>query len=67
MLVGNRSQKQVCLYLCTLKGNLLNNTHMLLNTVARELGFSHSNTIIVHDDMQRELGKISIKNGGSAK
>ncbi|GBB95572.1 hypothetical protein RclHR1_02570006 [Rhizophagus clarus] len=32
----------------------------------RELGFSHTNIIVIHDDMQREFGKISIKNGGSA-
>ncbi|RIA93107.1 peptidyl-tRNA hydrolase [Glomus cerebriforme] len=37
-----------------------------VSKAARELGFSHSDIIITHDDMQRELGKISIKNGGSA-
>ncbi|CAB4489454.1 uncharacterized protein OCT59_011137 [Rhizophagus irregularis] len=37
-----------------------------VSKASRELGFSHSNIIIIHDDMQRELGKLSIKNGGSA-
>ncbi|CAG8630473.1 19648_t:CDS:2 [Rhizophagus irregularis] len=35
-----------------------------VSKASRELGFSHSNIIIIHDDMQRELGKLSIKNGG---
>ncbi|CAG8533342.1 3286_t:CDS:2 [Acaulospora morrowiae] len=32
----------------------------------KELGLSPSNVIVIHDDMQREIGKISLKNGGSA-
>ncbi|CAG8516433.1 7706_t:CDS:2 [Dentiscutata heterogama] len=32
----------------------------------RELKLSPADIIVVHDDMQRELGKISLKEGGSA-
>ncbi|CAG8491534.1 13012_t:CDS:2 [Funneliformis caledonium] len=45
---------------------LMNVSGKSVSKAARELQFSHSNMIIIHDDMQRELGKFSIKNGGSA-
>ncbi|CAG8538608.1 8516_t:CDS:2, partial [Cetraspora pellucida] len=37
-----------------------------VSKVVKELGLSPNDIIVVHDDMQRDLGKISIKNGGSA-
>ncbi|CAB4393220.1 peptidyl-tRNA hydrolase [Rhizophagus irregularis] len=45
---------------------LMNHSGKSVSKAVRELGFSHTNIIIIHDDMQREFGKISIKNGGSA-
>ncbi|CAG8526199.1 13390_t:CDS:2 [Ambispora gerdemannii] len=45
---------------------LMNISGRSVSKAVKELGFSLSNVIVIHDDMERELGKMSIKNGGSA-
>ncbi|CAG8511507.1 2650_t:CDS:2 [Ambispora leptoticha] len=45
---------------------LMNISGRSVSQAVKELRFSLSNIIVIHDDMERELGKISIKNGGSA-
>lgn len=34
--------------------------------IARDLGISATNILVIHDDMERDLGKLSFKNEGSA-
>ncbi|CAG8558967.1 3036_t:CDS:2 [Acaulospora colombiana] len=46
---------------------LMNISGKSVSKAVKELGISPSNVIIIHDDMQREIGKISMKSGGSAK
>lgn len=35
-------------------------------TIARDLGISATDILVIHDDMERDLGKLSFKNEGSA-
>ncbi|RHZ86404.1 hypothetical protein Glove_51g39 [Diversispora epigaea] len=45
---------------------LMNISGKSVSKAVKELGLSHSDIIVIHDDLQREPGKISLKNGGSA-
>ncbi|CAG8587366.1 4800_t:CDS:2 [Paraglomus brasilianum] len=47
-------------------GLLMNLSGKSVGKAVRNLHISPSNIIVIHDDMQRELGKISPKFGGSA-
>ncbi|CAG8436677.1 9013_t:CDS:2 [Diversispora eburnea] len=45
---------------------LMNISGKSVSKAVKELGLSNSDIIVIHDDLQREPGKISLKSGGSA-
>ncbi|KAG9306702.1 hypothetical protein G9A89_004249 [Geosiphon pyriformis] len=45
---------------------LMNVSGKSVSKAVKDLGFTTSNIIVIHDDMGRVPGKISLKNGGSA-
>ncbi|CAO3564195.1 unnamed protein product [Mortierella alpina] len=45
---------------------LMNISGSSVSRAARDLGIPATNILVIHDDMEREIGKLSFKNEGSA-
>ncbi|OAD76220.1 hypothetical protein PHYBLDRAFT_102790, partial [Phycomyces blakesleeanus NRRL 1555(-)] len=65
--IENKDKSRTRIDVTLLKPRLLMNVSgPSVSKAVREFSIDHSNIYVLHDDLQRPLGKVSMKSGGSA-